>query len=123
MTVTFSEAVVGVPSTTNVTITGGNGSNNDSVTFSNIAGIGSLGRTDYISGNGSTASFNNGVVSQPTASQIKVTLTNACTGACGSLTTAGGTGSYVFNPVSGITDAADNLAVGPVAGSFTIRLF
>jgi hypothetical protein len=119
MTVTFSENVIGVPASSTVSLVGGNGGGGDDLlSMSSLFGSGSLGRSDYISGNGSTATFSS-AVSQPTAGQIKVTL-GACAGACGSLTTASAAGLYVLTPLSTITDAAGNTAVG---NTFTIRLF
>jgi hypothetical protein len=123
LTVTFSESVIGVAASSNVVLTGGNGSNNDSLAMSNLlSGSASLGRSDYISGNGSTASFNGSGLSQPSANQVKVTLA-ACTGACASLPAAGagGAGNLTFTPVTSITDAGGNPAAGSVAVS--IRLF
>jgi hypothetical protein len=119
MTVTFSEPIIGVPTSTIVSLVGGNGSNNDSLSMSSLFSSGDLGRTDYITGNGSTATFNSSTVSQPAANQIKVSLA-ACTGACGSITTAAAAGNYDLTPVGTITDAAGNAAVGQ---TFTIRLF
>jgi hypothetical protein len=121
MTVTFSENVASVPASSTVTLTGGNGGNNDTIAMTNLlSGTVSLGRSDYISGNGSVATFNS-ALGKPAQNQVTLTL-GSCSGACASLTTAGGSGSFTFTPASGILDAPVlNAATGSLTVS--IRLF
>jgi hypothetical protein len=121
MTVTFSEAVIGVAASATVTLTGGNGNNADTVTMSNLlSGTVSLNGPDYISNNGSVATFTNSVLSKPTTSQVRITLA-ACSGACASIATQATAANFTFAPVATITDAAANAATGSITVS--IRLF
>jgi hypothetical protein len=123
MTITFSETVTGVASTSNVALISGNGSNNDTLTMSNfLSGTATLDKptTDYISGNNNTANFNASTLTQPTSSQVRVAL-STCTGACAQITTASALGNFQYVPVGGIVDSAGNGATGSITVS--IRLF
>ena len=113
MTITFSEVVVGVPASSNVTLTGGVGAAADTVAMTGfLSGTVSLNHAGYITGDGAIATFTGSALSQPTTSQVRITLA-ACAGACVSLA-PGGNGSFTFTPASGLTDAAANPAVGSV---------
>jgi hypothetical protein len=124
MTVTFSESVVGVAASSNVSLIGGNGSNQDTVSMSSLLlGTPSLNRTDYITGNNRRADFNGSSLGQPQPNQVRVTLA-ACSGDCASPNPLGGAvavGNFTFTPVATITDAATNPATGSITTS--IRLF
>lgn len=120
--VTFSEPITGVSASSTVSLISGNGSNDDSVTMTNfLAGVSSvtLNRGDYISGNNNTAIFVS-TLTQPLSNQIRLVL-GTCTGACANITTAAGVGSFTFTPVTTVTDAAGNAAVGSITVS--IKLF
>jgi hypothetical protein len=127
LTITFSEAVTGVGSSSNAVLTGGSGNGagaNDSLTVPGLIQLSSLGRSDYIGTNGSIANFNSSGLTKPTSNSVKVTL-GACSdgtsGACGLVTQAAGTGSFSVVPDPAITDAAGNAAAGNP--TFTIRVF
>jgi Big-like domain-containing protein len=122
MTVTFSENVTGVAASSTVTLIGGSGSANDSVSMTNLlASTASLGRTDYMGASNKNATFSASPLSRPAANQVSVTVAT-CSGDCSSIGSgAAGTGSFTFTPVSAITDAAGNAAAGSL--SVTIRLF
>ncbi|MCW3016576.1 MAG: Fibronectin type domain protein [Solirubrobacterales bacterium] len=122
MTVTFSEAVTGVAATSNVALIdkGGSGTD-DGVSMPGLLNAqAGLGNSGYITGNGNTASFNGSPLSQPAANQVRVTLA-ACSGACASITAPASASSFTFTPVTTITDAAANAAVGSI--TVTIKLF
>ena len=122
MTVAFSESVIGVAASSTVTLVGGSGSSNDSVTMTNLlSGTASLNRTDYMGASNKTAAFTGSALSQPAANQVKVTLA-ACSGDCSSIGSgAAVASSFTFAPAATITDAPGNAAAGSVTVS--IRLF
>jgi hypothetical protein len=99
--VTFSEPLVPTwtPSATiTVTLSGGNGSNNDSLTIPSLTNASfSTGASDYISGNGSTATFANSALTLTNGgATVRVTLGPSCAGSCAQITaSAGGSGSGV----------------------------
>jgi hypothetical protein len=122
MTVTFSEPVTGVAAFSTLTLTKGSGSNNDTVAMTNLlTGTVSLGEQGYITGSGSRqAIFANSALTQPTTSQVRVTLA-ACSGDCTSVNTVTAAANFIFAPVATLTDAGGNAAAGSITVS--IKLF
>lgn len=117
LTVTFSEAVAQTwtaPKAGTVVLTGGNGSNADTVTMSDmLAGSVSL-PNNYMAGNNNVASFA-ATYAKPSANQVRVTL-GACTSTLGTGCDSLGTGSsttFTFTPLAAVLpDAAGNVAIG-----------
>ncbi len=120
MTVTFSEVVIGVAATSNVSLEGGSGSNADKLTMPNfLNGTATLSKppaADYINNN-KDAAFNSSALSQPATNQVRVTL-GTCSLDCADLTTASAVGNFTYVPATVITDAATN----PAAGSITVSI-
>jgi hypothetical protein len=123
MTVTFSEPVTGVAAFSTLTLTKGSGSNNDTVAMTNLlTGTVSLGEQGYITGSGSRqAIFANSALTQPTTSQVRVTLGACSSGDCASVNTVSAAANFIFAPVATLTDAAGNAAAGSITVS--IKLF
>jgi hypothetical protein len=124
ITVTFSEPILAssIPlpgGTSNVSLNAQSGSNKTvTLTLPGLAsigfGIGTDGTGGYMNAAG-TATFTSSPFSQPTSSQVRITLASSCTGTgCSNLST-GGAVSFTFVPASNLTDAAGNVATGSLA--------
>jgi hypothetical protein len=104
-----------VAASSNVSISVVNGSNKPiTLAIPNMVSasgftIGNSGASGYLAQSGGTATFSGSALSQPTSSQVRVTLAS-CGGNCASLQ-AGGSVSVIVGPASALTDAAGN-AVG-----------
>ena len=125
MTVTFSENITNVPTTSTVSLKdkGGTGSN-DAVLMPGLLGDGTtftdLGSTGYITTNNATVTFASTV--SASTNQFVLTL-GTCSGtACASGLGAGTSTSFVYTPATGITDAAGNAAAGSITKT-TFKLF
>ncbi|MFL5884555.1 MAG: hypothetical protein ACJ77M_05755 [Thermoleophilaceae bacterium] len=130
MTVTFSENITGVPTTSNVTLVNGGGSGNgsnatDGISASglilatlanNTTGAADLGAKDYAAAN---VTFNTSTVSQ-SAGNNTFTLTLANSSATPGTTALGGT--FTYFPAITLTDGSGNPAAGSLAKT-TFKLF
>jgi hypothetical protein len=125
MTVTFSEPVSIPLTSSNVVLTEGNGSQNDTLNIPGLFSTFDTGADGYLqSGNNQNATFTGSTISQPTSSSVRVTLAACNAGA--STTCSMGTestgGTFTATPVSGIQDAAGNGAAGSIQKT-TFRIF
>jgi Tfp pilus assembly protein PilV len=114
VTLTFSEAILAssVAASSNVTISVANGANKPvTLAIPNVVAsggftIGTSGTTGYLKQAGGSVAFNSSALSQPSSTQVRVTLA-ACSGNCSNLQ-AGGSVSVTLGPASALTDLAGN---------------
>ena len=125
VTITFSEPVAPTASSSTVTLStsSGNGKDVNLNLTGLVNGAFQIGKKDdYLTGNsGTSAVFNNSAISQPTTSQVRVTL-GTWSGA-GSLSTGNlvAANTSPLSPAAGIKDVAGNAATGSLPA--TIRFF
>lgn len=125
MSLTFSEALLsaGVPTGPVVTLTDPVGAGSDTLTISGLtSGSRSLGSDNYLSGDGTTASWTSAAVVSGANKVVTVTLGTTCSGTgCPGLTRASGNPTLSFAPAPTLSDAVGNLATG--VRNQGIRLF
>lgn len=121
LSITFSEAVTGVPTTATVTEEDPSGSGNDTLAITNItAGTLDTGSDNYVTKNNKVASLSANV--SVVSSQVTLALTGSCSGdGCGEL--GSGQGTFIYRPHPSMTDLVGNAAAGSFTTPSSFRLF